>query len=59
MHITKLDMTKARNQYDNRYSVTNQETLEPVLCDLCHERPLVLNDHLPRHGSVFIKMYPQ
>ena len=34
-------------------------TVKPVFCDLCHERPLVLGDRFPNHVSFLIKMYPQ
>ena len=29
-------------------------SVEPVLCGLCHERPLVLNDRFHRHGLFLI-----
>ena len=31
-----------------------ESTVEPVLCGLCHERPLVLNDRFHRHGLFLI-----
>ena len=26
------------------------------MCDLCHERPLILSDRFPSHGSFLIKL---
>ena len=30
------------------------DTVEPLLCNLCHERPLVLNDRFHRHRLFLI-----